>query len=314
MPLPPMIPRPGSRPPVSNSADDQRLNLSSLLRSVRKSLDVAGVPSPGVDAELLLSHGLKISRSDIYLEPARELSPAEESLVLDLARERAKRVPLQYVTGECEFMSLTFKVKEGVFIPRPETEVLVDAMIERIEADSLKSHAMLDLCTGSGAIAVSLACHFKAGLIVASDISPLAVEIARENAILNGVNDIMRFVVSDEVASIGSIVRSDREDGFDAITCNPPYVGSAGIEELELEIRDHEPRIALDGGDTGLEFIESMLPRIASILTGRGIAGFEIGETQAGPVEAMFKNAGIERTEVVKDLNGKDRVVIGRRA
>ncbi len=290
------------------------MNLSSLLRSVRKSLEAAGVPSPGVDADLLVSHGLKIPRSGLYLDPARELSPAEESLVMDLARERAKRLPLQYVTGECEFMSLTFKMKEGVFIPRPETEVLVDAMTERIEADSLKSHVMLDLCTGSGAIAVSLACHFKTGLVVASDISPLAVEIARENAILNGVNDIMRFVVGDGVGSLGSITRSDCEHGFDAITCNPPYVGSAEIDELDPEIRDHEPRIALDGGDTGLEFIESMLPRIASILTGRGIVGFEIGETQAVPVEAMFKNAGFEMTEVVKDLNGKDRVIIGRRA
>ena len=189
------------------------MNLSSLLRSVRKSLEAAGVPSPGVDAELLLSHGLRISRSEIYLEPARELSPAEESLVVDLARERAKRVPLQYVTGECEFMSLTFKMKEGVFIPRPETEVLVEAMIERIEADSLKSHAMLDLCTGSGAIAVSLACHFKAGLVLASDISPLAVEIARENAILNGVNEIMRFAVSDGLSAFGSVAGMDRGYG-----------------------------------------------------------------------------------------------------
>jgi release factor glutamine methyltransferase len=308
-----MIPRPGSRPPVSNSADDQRLNLSSLLRSVKQSLEVAGVPSPGVDAEILLSHVLKIPRSGIHLEPARELSRAEETSVLSLARRRAKRIPLQYVTGECEFMSRTFKLKEGVFIPRPETEVLVDGMTERIEADSPQPHLILDLGTGSGAIAVSLACHFETGRVIASDISPLAVEIARENAILNGVNDIMRFVVSDGLDSFGAFPRMDREGGFDAIACNPPYVGCAEIEQLEPEIRDHEPRIALDGGDSGLVFIESMLPRIASILTRHGIAGFEIGETQAGPVEGIFKGAGFERIEVIKDLNGKDRVVIGRR-
>ncbi|MFH1311867.1 MAG: peptide chain release factor N(5)-glutamine methyltransferase [Candidatus Eisenbacteria bacterium] len=290
------------------------MNLSSLLRSVRQSLEVAGVPSPGVDAELLLSHVLKIPRSGIYLEPQRELSPTEETIVLDLARKRATRVPLQYITGECEFMSLTFKMKEGVFIPRPETEVLVDTMIERIEMDSLEPHLMLDLGTGSGAIAVSLAHHFRAGLVIASDISPLAVEIARENAILNGVNDITRFVVGSGLSPLGGFSGRDRDDGFDAIACNPPYVGRAEIENLEPEIRDHEPRIALDGGDTGLEFIESMLPRIASILTRRGIVGVEIGETQAGAVAETFESVGLQGIEVIKDLNGKDRVVIGRQS
>jgi release factor glutamine methyltransferase len=292
----------------------RRVNLSSLLMSVRGTLEKAGVPSPAVDAEILISHALDIPRSHIHLEPGRHLSASEKNLIEDLARRRAMRIPLQYVIGESEFMSLTFKVPKGVFIPRPETEILVEALIERAEGRSRPPGMMLDLGTGSGVIAVSLAVHFNAGLVVGSDVSRLAVEIAGQNAILNGVARLTQFVVGDGLSPFGTAAGGERHARFDVVACNPPYVSSAEIDDLEPEVRDHEPRIALDGGANGLEFIESILPRIPSIIVRGGIAGIEIGETQAGPVTEIFRSAGLRGIEVVEDLNGKARVVIGRGA
>jgi release factor glutamine methyltransferase len=309
-----MIPRPDSRPPAFDPVGGRRVNLSSLLRLVKESLESAGVPSPSVDAEILISHALKIPRSSIYLEPGMDLSPSDQSLVEDLARERGMRVPLQYVMGECEFMSLTFKVTKGVFIPRPETEVLVEALLERIEGRSGRPGTILDLGTGSGVIAVSLAAHFGAGLVIGSDISPLAVEIAGQNAILNGVDDRTRFVLGDGLDCFRAVRGGQGEGRFDVVACNPPYVGSGEIDMLEPEVRDHEPRVALDGGVSGLEFIEDILPRIPSILVRGGIVGLEIGETQAGRVTDILRGAGFKRIEVIEDLNGKARVVVGRGA
>ena len=294
--------------------DGRPVNLLSLLRSVTETLRKAGVPSPAVDAEMLIAHVLEIPRSDIHLEPGRQLSPSEQGLVEDLAHRRRMRVPLQYLTGESEFMSLTFEAPEGVFIPRPETETLVEALIERIEERSRPPGVMLDLGTGSGVIAVSLAAHLKSGLVVGSDVSRLAVEIAGRNAILNGVDRLTQFVAGEGLGPFRTAAGGVRHAGFDVVACNPPYVSSAEIDNLEPEVRDHEPRIALDGGSNGLEFIESILPRIPSIIVKGGIVGFEIGETQAGPVREVFLGVGLGGVEVVNDLNGKARVVIGRGA
>lgn len=288
------------------------MNLSSLLASVKASLENAAVPSPRVDAEIIVSHALGIPRARIYVDADRPVTASEESSVLELARERAKRVPLQYVTGECGFMSLTFKVARGVFIPRPETETLVESLIRQVGAMPKSPRRMLDIGTGCGVIAISLAKYLDPALVVGTDISYLAVDIAKENAILNGVQDVTRFVVSDGLRPIRRESGTGDAGLFDVIACNPPYVASAEIDGLEPEVRGHEPRMALDGGANGFRFIEGILPLAASILADGGLIGFEIGQTQSGFVTNLFRQAGLQDVEVSKDLSGRDRVVTGR--
>ena len=284
--------------------------LSAYAHRVRSRLSEAGVPSPGVEAELILGHILGLRRSEIYSRPDRELTPKEASAVLDLVERRTRRIPIQYLLGGCEFMSLTFNVREGVFIARPETEVLVEAVTRRIGAAGIPARRILDIGTGSGVIAVSLARYLEPDLVVGTDISLDALEIAGANAILNCVDSVTRFVACDRLEALrrGTMV------GFDVVVSNPPYVETGEIAGLQPEIREFEPLAALDGGPDGLRFIDGILPGIPSILRERALVAFEIGESQGPRVKQMFEQAGLTKVEVAKDLAGLDRIVIGRRS
>jgi release factor glutamine methyltransferase len=283
--------------------------LSAYLSRIRSLLSAAGVPSPGVESELILTYVLALKRSEIYSRPERIITQAEASALMDLAERRTRRIPLQYLLGECEFMSLPFRIREGVFIPRPETEVLVEAVKARIEASGAPAQRILDIGTGSGVIAVSLARCLEPDLVVGTDISLDALEIARANAILNRVESVSRFVACDRLGAL----RSGAPVGFDVVVSNPPYVESGEIPGLQPEVRDHEPMVSLDGGPDGLRFFDGLLPGIASILKKGGLVAFEIGETQGPRVKALLEQAGLKKVEIAKDLAGFDRVVLGRR-
>jgi release factor glutamine methyltransferase len=289
---------------------DRKNDLVSLLRDVRSKLARAGVPSAGVEAEILIAHVLGIARGAIYLDVRRPVTPDQHAEIMALAGRRARRIPLQHVLGEWEFMSLPFKMREGVFIPRPETEVLAESVVARAGRAGRPPRRILDVGTGTGVVAVALAVYLKPEFVLATDVSPLAVETARANAILNGVGAIVRFAVGDALGPIGPAA----EDGFDVVVSNPPYVASGDIEVLEPEVRDHDPRQALDGGPGGLGFIAGLLPRIPSIMKRGGMAALEIGATQGDDVIALMEEAGFEEVELVKDLAGLDRVVLGRRS
>jgi release factor glutamine methyltransferase len=285
----------------------RRLTLKSLLLQARDRLAGAGVPSPDADAEALIGHVLGIRRTEVFLRRRSEVSPRDEAAITGLVERRAARIPLQILLGDCEFMSLPFKVREGVFIPRPETEVLVDSVLERVRAGGTGVRRVLDIGTGTGVAAVSLAVHLGPDLVVATDISPVAVEIARGNAILNRVMGCIRLAVCDGLKAL----RRDPATGFDLVVCNPPYVETGAIAGLEPEVRDHDPRIALDGGVNGLEFIAGILPGVASILSGGGRVAFEIGATQGERVKRLFEDVGLKGVEIISDLVGLDRVVTG---
>lgn len=301
------------------------MTLSSLLEVVRSILTEAGVPSPRVDAELLAAHVMGTSRTGLYLAPTEQVEPREQTRIMELARQRARRVPLQHVLGECEFMSLTFRMRRGVFIPRPETEVLVDALIRMADRTG-RPRTVLDMGTGCGVIAVSLARFLKPELVLACDVSADAVDIASENAILNGVEDTVRFAVGDRVGFLRSAAQrvalpnlSDEGRagrgcwaGFDMAACNPPYVPTGEIDRLEPEVREHDPRVALDGGRKGTEFIDGIVKEMASIVCKGGVVASEIGSGQGDAVTAIFHKAGLVSVETFKDLAGLDRVVIGR--
>lgn len=290
------------------------LHLSSLIDSLEESLRRAGIDSARVEAEMLAGHVLGLSRSQLQVRGGGEVSAADEKRIAVLAGRREKRYPLQYLTGECEFYSLAFTVREGVFIPRPETEVLVESVASKVKAHAGKALRILDIGTGSGAISISLAHALgpsrAAGMfILATDISPVAVEAARLNAARHGVENIMKFAVGD---GIGFISERDGGGRFDVCVSNPPYVAASEIDGLDPEVRHHEPRAALDGGEDGLEFVRRIVPGLPSILSEGALAAFEIAPGQAHEVERLLARAGAAGTEVVKDLSGRDRVIIAR--
>jgi release factor glutamine methyltransferase len=292
------------------------LSLTSLLTSVESSLSKAGISSARAEAEIIAGHVLGLKRTGLYLEGARDVSQPDRKRVLELARLRAARYPLQYITGECEFMSLAFEVREGVFIPRPETEVLVECVIDKVRAKGAAPRAILEIGTGSGVICVCLGRSLgrqSAGRldIVATDVSPVAVETARANALGHGVRNLMQFVLGDGI----SFLRESGGGGrFDIFVCNPPYVAASQIEGLEPEVRDHEPRAALDGGEDGLEFMRRIIPALPSILSRGALAAFEIAPDQGAGVGRLLTGAGAGEVGVVKDLSGRDRVITARMA
>ena len=261
---------------------------------------------------MLVAHALGLKWSAVHLEPHRLVNPDEQTRALQLAGQRERRVPLQYIIGQCEFMSLPFVITQGVFIPRPETEVLVESLIGEVSKADCASGRILDLGAGSGVVGISLAKYLKPDFVLACDVSPLAVEISRKNAILNCVHRCMGFVIGDGTSYIGSEADGCGHEGFDVVACNPPYVESGQIEFLEPEVRDHDPRLAIDGGTDGLSFIEGITPGLPSILREGAVVGFEIGATHGERVRALFEGCGLTHVRVHKDLNGRDRVVLGR--
>lgn len=292
------------------------LHLSSLIASLEESFKCAGIVSARVEAELLAGHVLGLSRSDLIVKGGMEVPAADEKRITELAGRREERYPLQYIIGECEFLSLDFAVRGGVFIPRPETEVLVESVAGRVEVPDDRTLRIIDIGTGTGAICISLAHVLRescaCGLnVLATDISFEAVRTARGNASRHGLENSMKFAVGD---GISFIRERDGREGFDICVSNPPYVASSDIEGLEPEVRDHEPRAALDGGRDGLEFIRRIVPGLPSILREGALVALEIAPGQAREVEGLLAGTGAAGTEVVKDLSGRDRVIIARMA
>ncbi len=283
------------------------MNLSSLITVAQETLRRAGVPSSRVDVELIIAHVLKTTRSGLYLRPDLALSKPQLAEIERLLAERARRIPLQLILGGCEFMGFQFRLVHGVFIPRPETEILVEAVKDAVEDLEFPGPDLIDIGTGCGVIAISLARLLEVGSIVATDISPVAMEIARQNAILNGVGELVRFVAGDalEFVKPGQL--------FDVVVSNPPYIRTDEITTLEPEVRDHDPRTALDGGCDGLRFFERVVPKAASLIKEGGFVAFEIGADQAGEVERILKRNGFDRIVIRKDLGGRDRVIMGKR-
>ncbi len=258
---------------------------------------------PRVEAEVLLTHVVGWSRAELLAHPERSLTQAQAVQFSELVADRAAGYPLPHLTGEVEFYGLDVAVTPEVLIPRPETEVLVDLALERL-ADRGEPTTVIDVGTGCGCIAVALASHLPEGLIYAIDISPPALAVARQNAERHGLDGRIRFMVGDLL---------DRRPGpVDLIVSNPPYVTTDEWAELPPSIRDHEPRLALDGGADGLEVIRRLLRQSQGLLAPGGALLIEIGATQGGAVkeiaQRLFAQSGIT-IRVHPDLAGRDRVL-----
>lgn len=217
-------------------------------------------------------------------------------------------MPIQYVIGDTEFMGLKFYVSPSVFIPRPETEFLVESTLRLIEEERLDEPSILEIGTGSGAIAVGLTNYNPSCKIVASDISQDALKVARVNAKVNGVAEKIRFLLSDLFLGIGEGER------FDIIASNPPYIPSGDYDNLPPEVK-REPKIALDAGEAGLDFYKEIIPEAAKRLKPKGFLVLEMGFGQSGRIRNLIdQTKAYCETEILKDYNGIDRVMMARRS
>jgi len=257
--------------------------------------------------ELLLTAIRKCRRVDLYADP-RPLT-LEEQQTYDALRARYQNgEPLQYVLGECDFMGSTLAVNPSVLIPRPETEILVDTVLQKLKANKLsKPCRVLDLGTGSGNIAIALAKAIEGCQITALDISEEAISVAQRNAAANGVAQKIEFLREDMRASL--VANRAWMKNFDCIVSNPPYIKTSALEHLPGDVQQ-EPRLALEGGGDGLQFFETIIRRAYQYLKPAGYLFFEIGDAQAAPVRALLEKSPFYRNiSFYQDHTQTDRIV-----
>ena len=278
--------------------DKVEYSLKGLLADGAKMLAQAGIDEAELDARYILEYitGLNSAQYFIHSEDIIEKDKAEE--FFRLIERRSKRIPLSYVIGTRDFFGLTFKVDENVLIPEQETELLVEEVIKHSEGKSV-----LDMCTGSGCIAISIALFGKPSKVAASDISEKALEVARENAKSLKVGEIS-FIQADMFENV--------TDKFDIIVSNPPYIETGEIDELMPEVRDYIPRLALDGDIDGLKFYRIISKEAVKKLNKNGRIFYEIGYNQSRAVASILLENGFTDVKIMKDYSGLDRIVMAK--
>lgn len=274
----------------------------------RGATELSTGPHPGRarrDAELLLLYLIGKPRPWLLARLDDDFAGCTAIGYEGLIRRRLSGEPIQYITGEAEFYGLPFRVTRDVLIPRPETEHLVEKAIEL--AAHFRGPRILDIGTGSGAIAVSLAHTLKDARITATDISDAALAVARENADRNAGSSAVRFLQGDLLTPVAS-------EQFDIIVSNPPYVATTDRDTLAVEVRDHEPALALFAGDDGLDVYRRLFPAAYAVLVPGGYTALEIGYGQAQSVETLLADAGLTCIEFITDLQRIPRVAVAQRA
>jgi release factor glutamine methyltransferase len=255
------------------------------------------------DAAYLLRHGLGISQSAMLADPGRVLTPDQQTAYDAMILRRVANEPIQYITGEQEFYGLALRVTRAVLIPRPETEVLVEAVLG--ELDSSQPIRILDVGTGSGAIAIALAYHLPSAQVTAVDLSGTALEVAASNAARHAVADRIRFIESDLLEGL-----ANGEASFDAIVANPPYVPTAERASLHPQVREYEPEVALFAGAEGLDIYRKLIPQARAALLPNGLLALEIGHGQKEAVAELL--SGWTDVRFVKDLQQIPRIALAR--
>lgn len=266
----------------------------------------AGIAEAGLDARILLEYVCHADRNELILYADRERSSMEEQFYRMVIEKRTSRIPLQHITGEQEFMGLSFQVNEHVLIPRQDTEILVEEAMRHL-GDGMR---ILDLCTGSGCILLSLLKYSNECEGVGIDISEEALKTARENAERLGLDAV--FLAGDLFGPLADFVPERTPHRlFDMVVSNPPYIETAVIDTLMPEVRDHEPFCALDGGADGLQFYRRILAEAPAHMRRGAVLLFEIGCGQGEAVARLMQEAGFVQVEVLQDYAGLDRVVCG---
>lgn len=277
------------------------MQLKEVMRKGMIRLKTNNIEEPNLKSRLLMQYILKKPREYLLVHDDEELTLRQEVNYFKAIKKILEGIPLQHITHQQEFMKLMFYVDENVLIPRPDTEILVEEVIKI--AKKINAKKILDLCTGSGAIAISLAKYIKGSQITATDISRKALAIAKLNAINNNVEDRITFVSSD-------IFQNIPEEKYDIIVSNPPYIKRKVIQKLDTEVRK-EPIIALDGGDDGLKFYKNIIDNAYEYLKYKGYLCFEIGYDQKDEVIKLIENEGkYIDTYSKRDLYDNDRIVV----
>lgn len=296
-------------PPSSERTSDtaaEPWTVRRILDWTTAHLTKHGSDSPRLDAEVLLAFARKCERIRLYTNYEDEVSEQERGLMRELVQRRAKSEPVAYLVGNREFFGLDFYVDSNVLVPRPDTETLVMELVDA--AQQLSAPAILDLCTGSGCIAIAAAANCTKASFLATDISERALEIAQKNAVTNALSEKIQFLLSDCFANIaeGTV--------FDIIVSNPPYIPDAEIETLDADVKQHEPRLALAGGADGLDFYRKIIDEAPQYLKDGGILILEFSPEQETSLKALFEASGkYEHVRVKADLAGRARVIISEK-
>lgn len=271
-----------------------------IIKKAQNTLEAAGIVDSQVDSWLLAEFVFGITKAKYYANMQMTADEKSTEKYNELVNQRAGHIPLQHIIGTQEFMGLTFKVNENVLIPRQDTELLVENVVDYLENDE---RTVLDMCTGSGCIAISVDRLSKGSKVEAVDISEKALEVAQENNRLN--NAKVTFIQSDLFTNVTG--------KYDIIVSNPPYIRTDEIPKLMEEVKSHEPVMALDGMEDGLYFYKKICSEASDYLNDNGKIFFEIGYDQGDDVSEILRQNRFCNIEVLKDLSGNDRVVIARK-
>lgn len=297
-------------------------SVRSLLRQGVEQLRSAAVPSFTLAAELLLLHVAGHDRTWLYAHPEETLSAESAEEYFALLRRRALGEPTQHLTGKQEFWGLDFEVSPNVLIPRPETEHLIEVALDRLAVRELRDGrpvrlkgedlTIVDVGTGSGCIAITLAKELPAATVYATDISGTALEVARRNAARHGLSHI-HFLESNLLEGFSPLAASRAPLSFDLIICNPPYIGQREADSLPIEVREHEPSVALFGGQEGYEIYGALIPQAAEFLKPGGLLVLELGHNSLPAVQPLLEGSGWCNVGVTNDLAGTPRVLSAER-
>lgn len=279
--------------------------LVQAWNAAKARLQAAGVDGPVIDARLLVEAAAGASRTDIIADPRRVLTEEQAATLESFIARRERREPVSHILGRKGFWKIMLQVTADVLTPRPDTETLVELVLR--DLPEAKPFSVLDLGVGSGAILLAILAERPAGKGLGVDVSDEALAVARENAANLGLAGRVALLRGDWTRGLG-------DASFDLVVANPPYVRSAEIAGLAPEVRDHEPRLALDGGPDGLDAYRELAPEILRVLKPGCPFAVEIGFDQSTEVEALFKAAGAEAVATHKDLANRDRVVAGAKS
>jgi release factor glutamine methyltransferase len=299
-------------------------SVRALLKQGIEQLRAANVPSYTLAAELLLLHVAGKDRTWLYSHPEEILPDTVAELYFALLAKRASGVPTQHLTGIQEFWGLPFEVTPAVLIPRPETEHLIEVVLDRLAVREIRAGrhqrltgenvTIVDIGTGSGCIAVTLAKELPGSIVFATDISESALAVARGNAARHGVVERIHFLQSNLLEAFVPAAVQDRPAVFDLVVSNPPYVSLREAETLPIEVREHEPQVALFGGEEGYELYGELIPQAAEHLKPGGLLVLELGYNSLPAVEPLLERSTWHNIGVTKDLAGIPRVISAERA
>ncbi len=294
---------------MSGNPSDSPREVLEVLRLSEDYFSRKGVACPRVDAEILLAHVLGCKRFELYMRHDQPLKEEELSVYREHIRRRGSGVPVQHLTGEQDFYALKMQVSDKVLIPRPETEILVETAFKKVapEGDSNRRR-VLEIGSGTGAISIALAVGWQQAELWSVDLSLDALDVARGNARYHEVLGRLHLLHGDLFEPVMD------QPPFDLIISNPPYIVSSEIEELDVEVRTHEPHLALDGGSDGLDIIRRIVATAPSKLLEKGWLLLEIGANQGVAVLKLLEESGeFETTDIQKDLAGRDRIVCAQK-